>query len=117
MFWTVRFVDAFEAEFRALPREVQNPLMAIAKMLESHGPQLGRPQVDTLNGSRFANMKEIRFATAKGAWRVAFAFDPAREAILLVAGDKSGISQRRFYSRLISLADARYAAYLLRQYH
>jgi len=46
--------------------------------------------VDTLKGSRYANMKELRFSAADGEWRVAFAFDPRRAAILLVAGDKSG---------------------------
>jgi hypothetical protein len=59
-------------------------------MLEQFGPHLGRPHVDTLQGSRHSNMKELRFTAADGVWRVAFAFDPERHAILLVAGDKSG---------------------------
>jgi hypothetical protein len=117
MAWTVRFDDAFEAELLALPPDVRKSLLAIAGLLEVHGPRLGRPHVDTLKGSRFANMKEIRFAVANGAWRVAFAFDPGRQAILLVAGDKSGTSQRLFYSRLISVADGRYAAHLRRQFN
>lgn len=50
------------------------------------------------------------FGADDGVWRVAFAFDPKRSAILLVAGDKSGISQARFYKRLISAADTRYLA-------
>ena len=57
-------------------------------------------------------MKELRFAAADGVWRVAFAFDPKRKAILLVAGDKSGISEKRFYRRLIDKADARFDAHL-----
>jgi hypothetical protein len=65
-------------------------------MLRDHGPQLGRPYVDTLKGSKFANMKELRFTADGGVWRVAFAFDLRREAILLVAGDKSGVSESRF---------------------
>jgi len=52
-------------------------------------------------------MKELRFAAADGVWRVAFAFDPRRSAILLVAGDKSGTSEKRFYKRLITKADER----------
>ena len=59
-------------------------------------PQAGRPRVDTLNGSRHANMKELRFSAADGEWRVAFAFDTKRKAFLLVAGDKSGINEKRF---------------------
>jgi hypothetical protein len=84
-------------------------------MLRDHGPQLGRPYVDTLKGSKFANMKELRFTADGGVWRVAFAFDLRREAILLVAGDKSGVSESRFYRGLIATADGRYAAHLARQ--
>ena len=78
------------------------------------GPQLGRPRVDTLNGSRHANMKEMRFSAADGEWRLAFAFDPARDAILLVAGDKSGGSARRFYRTLLRKADERFERHLAR---
>jgi hypothetical protein len=67
-----------------------------------------------LKGSRYANMKELRFAAAGGAWRVAFAFDPARKAILLVGGDKGGVNEQRFYKVLIRTADARFAAHLER---
>lgn len=54
--------------------------------------------MDTLKDSRHANMQELRFDAADGVWRVAFAFDAKRKAILLVAGDKSGISEKKFYS-------------------
>jgi len=57
-------------------------------------------------------MKEIRFSAADGVWRVAFAFDPKREAILLVAGDKSGGSEDKFYKRLLKKADERYGQHL-----
>ena len=73
---------------------------------------LGRPHVDTLKGSRYSNMKELRFNAEDGVWRVAFAFDPERRAILLVAGDKSGSSERRFYRQLIRKADDRYDRHL-----
>ena len=84
-------------------------------MLESFGPQLGRPHVDTLKDSRHANMKELRFDAADGVWRVAFAFDARRQAILLVAGDKSGGSEKRFYRSLIATADKRLDDYLAQQ--
>jgi hypothetical protein len=70
--------------------------------------------VDTLNDSRHANMKELRFSASDGQWRVAFAFDPKRQAVLLVAGDKSGGSEKRFYRRLILKADERFDAHLAR---
>jgi hypothetical protein len=112
MAWQVRFHDAFEVEFEAMAAEVQDELIATAKLLQDYGPKLGRPHADTLNGSQFANMKELRFRAAGGVWRVAFAFDPNREGVLLVAGDKSGGSEDRFYRRLIAKADERYAEHL-----
>ena len=71
-----------------------------------------RPRCDTLEGSRFASMKELRFDAADGVWRVAFAFDPDRQAVLLVGGDKSGVSSKRFYKTLIRKADDRFSDWL-----
>ncbi len=112
MNWLVAFHPDFETEFDALLEEVQDELLAIASLLETFGPQLGRPHVDTLNGSQHTNMKELRFNAAGGVWRVAFAFDPERCAILLVAGDKSGGSEQRFYKQLIKKADRRFNQHL-----
>jgi hypothetical protein len=83
-------------------------------LLQQFGPQLGRPRVDTLKDSRHTNMKELRFDAADGVWRVAFAFDRKRKAILLVAGNKSGVSEKKFYKRLIAKPDDRFDAHLLR---
>jgi hypothetical protein len=91
MAWQVRFHDA-------------------AKLLQDRSWDVR--MADTLNGSQFSNMKELRFKAAGGVWRVAFAFDPNREGVLLVAGDKSGGSEDRFYKRLIAKADERYAGHL-----
>jgi hypothetical protein len=112
--WVVRLAEEFEQELLNLEREVRNKLAVSAKLLEAYGPQLGRPHVDTLKGAKHPNLKELRFEAAGGAWRVVFAFDPARQGILLVAGDKSGGSEDRFYKRLIATADARYARHLQR---
>ena len=101
MKWHVIFHEAFAPEFEALAEDAQDELLAHAALLETFGPQLGRPRVDTLNGSKHANMKELRFDAADGVWRIAFAFDPERKAILLMAGDKSGQSEKRFYHHLI----------------
>ena len=57
-------------------------------------------------------MKELRFSAADGEWRGAFAFDTKRKAVLLVAGDKSGGSEKRFYRELIRKADERFDAHL-----
>ena len=112
--WTVEIGDEFEPEFNELHEDVRTELLALSRLLQQFGPQLGRPRVDTLNGSRHANMKELRFSAADGEWRVAFAFDPTRSAILLVAGDKSGVSKKIFYKRLIAKADQRFDAHLSR---
>ena len=74
---------------------------------------LGRPHADTLKGSRHTNMKELRFKVGDGVWRIAFAFDPQRQAILLVAGNKSGGKEKRFYQQLIQKADLRFDSHLL----
>ena len=114
MQWTVLLADEFEPEFFALGRNVQDEILVLTRLLQQFGPKLGRPRVDTLKDSRHANMKELRFDAANGVWRVAFAFDPKRRAILLVAGDKSGGSQKRFYRELIRKADERFEAHLRR---
>ena len=68
--------------------------------------------MDTLVGSRHANLKEMRFTADGGFWRVAFAFDPKRNAVVLVAGNKVGANQRRFYKELIRVADERFLDHL-----
>jgi hypothetical protein len=68
--------------------------------------------VGTLNGSKHATMKEVRLEAAGGAWRSLFAFDPKRQAIILVAGDKSGVKKDRFYKELIKKADKRFTQHL-----
>ncbi|MEP7351066.1 MAG: type II toxin-antitoxin system RelE/ParE family toxin [Sphingorhabdus sp.] len=112
MTWTVLYHDAFVPELEALAETVQDALLAAVSVLVACGPTLGRPHVDTLSGSKHANMKELRFNADDGVWRVAFAFDPKRNAIILVAGDKSGVAQPRFYKALIAKADGRFAGHL-----
>jgi len=112
--WEVQFHEDFYPEFKALPDDVQRELRARAVLLEKLGPQLGRPHVDTLKGSSHKNMKELRFEAADGVWRVAFAFDPKRTAIILIAGDKSGGGEKIFYRRLIAKADERFEKHLSR---
>lgn len=68
--WAVEIGDEFEPEFDRLPEDVRTEILALALLLERFGPQLGRPRVDTLRGSRHANMKELRFTAAGGEWRV-----------------------------------------------
>ena len=112
MLWTVSFADEFEPEFDTFDTDVQDAILARVLLLERVGPSLGRPHADTLTGSKHANMKELRCSAAGGVWRIAFAFDPDRQAILLVGGDKSGGSEKRFYKQLIARADDRFDRHL-----
>jgi hypothetical protein len=106
--WVVDFHPDFAPEVVRFPELVRRDIYSLVGLLRKMGPQLGRPQVDTLNGSKHSNMKELRFRADNGAWRVAFAFDLQRQAILLVGGDKSGVSQDQFYRNLIDIADRRF---------
>jgi hypothetical protein len=106
--WGVDYADDFLEEVEGYPEKVQDKIAALAIVLEEFGPKLGRPRVDTLKGSKHPNMKELRFEIDKGAWRVAFAFDLERKAILLTGGNKSGVSEGRFYRELIRVADDRF---------
>ena len=110
--WTVIFADEYEPEFDELADDIQDAILARVVLLEREGPSLGRPHADTLIGSRHANMKELRCKAGDGVWRIAFAFDPDRQAILLVGGDKSGVSEKRFYKQLIARADDRFDRHL-----
>jgi hypothetical protein len=112
MSWTVDLHPEFEKELTLLPLTVQAQVAKGMKFLVDFGPTLKRPHADTLDGSSYNNMKELRFDADSGVWRVAFAFDPRRKAILLVAGDKSGGSQLRFYKQLIQKADYRFTQHL-----
>ena len=112
MSWTVVLEPRFGVELRELDAAVRVELLARAGRLEAMGPAPGRPTVDTLNGSTYPNMKALRFSAGGGVWRVAFAFDPARRAVLLVAGYKAGVKSDRFYRELIRKADARYRDHL-----
>ncbi len=113
MSWVVQFYKKFEKEFYVLGTDIQDELLAHTKLLEHFGPSLGRPHVDTLNGSKYSKMKELRFKTSTGVWRVAFAYDPHRNAISLVAGNKAGIKSKRFYKTLLNKADTRLTEHLL----
>jgi hypothetical protein len=113
----VLYDEAFVAELAEIERQsgssaVREEIAALALRRRRFGPSLQRPHCDTLKGSKYPNMKELRFTLSDGEWRVAFAFDPRRSAILLVAGSKSGMNARRFYRQLIRTADARFAAHV-----
>ena len=112
--WEVVATEAFDAWLGQQKPATQDAVRYVVRLLMQLGPQLPRPYADTLKGSRYPNMKELRVRAGRSLIRIAFAFDPTRRAILLTAGDKRGQNEKRFYARLIAHADALFEEYLRR---
>ena len=110
--WDIKTTHEFDEWFAGLNEDAQVELIAKVNLLKVLGPRLARPHADTLNGSKYANMKELRASTADQVLRVAFAFDPERAGVLLIGGNKSGVGQKSFYRQLFARADALYGEYL-----
>lgn len=99
--WEIEFTDEFEAWWVGLEESDQENVRVAIDLLEEDGLTLRRPLVDTLEGSRYANMKELR--PLSGNIGVLFAFEPRRTAILLIGGDKTGRWRER-YEKIIPVA-------------
>lgn len=112
MAWDVVYDPQFREWLMGCPHDLQDEILAHISLLKEYGPTLSRPKVDTLKGSTFPNMKELRVQCKGQPWRILFAFDPKRRSILLVGGNKRG--DKRWYTKNIALADARYAQHLQR---
>ncbi|HEY4009948.1 MAG TPA: type II toxin-antitoxin system RelE/ParE family toxin [Acidobacteriaceae bacterium] len=110
MAFEVEFTDDFGVWWDGLDEEEQESVAYSVRLLEEYGPALRRPHVGTLSGSKFANMKELRVQHHGRPYRILFAFDPRRVALLLLGGDKTGDS--RWTAEAIARADAFYAAHL-----
>jgi len=108
--WEVEYTGEFGAWWDGLDADEQASLAASVKLLETRGPALGRPYADTVEGSEFANMKELRTQHEGRPYRTLFAFDPTRAAILLLGGDKTG--DDRWYEKHIPIADRLYRKHL-----
>ncbi len=108
--WEVDLDAECKAWFNGLDIGIRRSILARLVLLRRFGPQLGRPHVDKVEGSAHSNMKELRVQHKGRPWRVLFAFDPDRQAILLVGGDKGGV--KRWYKINVPIADARYMAHL-----
>ena len=110
MEWGVEYTDQFEEWWNGLDSAEQEDVAAKVGLLEECGPALGRPHVDTIRGSRYPNMKELIVQHAGRPYRILFAFDPRRSAILLIGGDKTG--RDRWYEEYVPRADRLYDQHL-----
>ncbi|AFJ48139.1 type II toxin-antitoxin system RelE/ParE family toxin [Shimwellia blattae] len=108
--WTVFFGPVFDAWFEEQEPALKEKVLANLRNLEKYGPSLSRPYADTVYGSRYKNMKELRIQYSGYPVRAFFAFDPVRRAIVLCAGDKS--NDKKFYDRMIRIADDEFSAHL-----
>lgn len=106
-YWEIELHDEVLVWLLDQSEEIQERARRVISMLRARGLGLGRPLVDAVRGSEFANMKELRLGTA----RILFAFDPRRRAVLLVAGNKQG-AWNRWYRDAIPVADARFIEWL-----
>ncbi len=111
MAWNVEYTDEFFAWWETLTEDEQEDISACVNQLIDRGPQLGRPYVDSVNGSRHSNMKELRTQSGGNPLRTFFVFDPTRSAVLLIGGNKRG--DKRFYDRMIPIADDLYDEFLV----
>ena len=112
MEWVVLFDEEFVEWLDALEESLRVKIAGHVELLEQFGPNLGRPRVDTVKGSDYPNMKELRIQHRGEPWRILFAFDPRRDAILLVGGNKA--SDKRWYRENIRIADERFRRHLER---
>lgn len=107
----VETTDEFEAWFDEQSLVVKKRMLENLKLLEQYGHQLARPYADTLYGSKFSNMKELRVQVGGDPYRAFYAFDPIRQAIVLCAGNKVG-NEKQFYKEMMPLADELYQRHL-----
>lgn len=118
--WEVVLVDEVASWFEGLL--VQQPetaelVAAAIDLLTEKGPALGRPIVDSIDGSSLPNLKELRPGSrGRSEIRILFAFDPARQAVLLLAGDKAG-AWKQWYARNIPIAESRFERWLAGDYN
>lgn len=110
--WEVETTEVFDDWFKMQAQGLQIDMLSAMHLLEEFGPQLGRPYVDTVYDSDYANMKELRVQHAGNPVRAFFAFDPKRKAVVLCAGDKTGANEKRFYKDMIKLADKEFSKHL-----
>lgn len=109
MTWDIEFTEQAEKWYMTLVPDDGDRIAAALDELESRGPALGRPFVDSIHGSRHHNMKELR--SIGGHLRMLFAFDPDRTAVVLLGGDKRG-NWTDWYEENVPIADELYDEHL-----
>ncbi|SEJ93412.1 hypothetical protein SAMN04488058_1426 [Deinococcus reticulitermitis] len=108
--WEVEYTDELEAWWEALTEDEQDAIAAVVGLLQDDGPNLKFPHSSGISTSRHSHMRELRIQYAGRPYRILYAFDPLRNAILLIGGDKTG--QSRWYEIYVPIADDLYDTHL-----
>ena len=108
--WEVEYTDELGSWWAGLTEAEQVSIDASVRLLEAKGPTLGFPHSSGINGSRHAHMRELRVQHQGRPYRLLYAFDPRRSAILLIGGDKTG--DGRWYEVFVPRADDLYDLHL-----
>ncbi len=111
MIWEVEFTDELGAWWETLNEREQESIDASVQLLEARGPQLGFPHTSGISQSRYAHMRELRVQHDGQPYRILYAFDPRRSAILLIGGNKTG--DNRWYDVFVPIADRLYNEHLV----
>jgi len=109
--WEVEYTDEFEEWWDLLNEAEQIDISASVELLENLGPNLNFPYSSNINGSTISHMRELRIQHAGQPYRLLYAFDPRRTAILLVGGCKTG--DDRWYEKYVPIADRLYKEHIV----
>ena len=110
--WQIITSERFDTWFLKQSEDEQAAILGKIYLLEEYGPNLSRPYADTLKGSKFPNLKELRIKTGSHVFRVTYIFDPEQNGLLLIGGDKKGKNEKKFYNDLVKESEQIYTAYL-----
>lgn len=110
MEWEIVYHDEFDSWLCEQLEDLQDEILKVIGLLALKGPQLSRPYADHIKGSSLKNLKELRIQWSGDPYRVLFAFDPQRNAILLLGGNKAG--DKRWYDKNIPVAEKRFVEHL-----
>jgi len=110
MRWEIEYTDEFEGWWDRLSEAEQDSVQATVMLLGDEGPHLGFPHTSDIKGSRHGHLRELRVQHGGRPYRVLYAFDPRRCAILLLGGDKTG--QDRWYQENVPQAERLYDEHL-----
>jgi hypothetical protein len=111
--WNIVQTPEFQGWFYESDKKLREDITEHLALLRLFGPELKRPYADTLKGSEISNLKELRFNSGERVIRIFYVFDPDRNGVLLIGGNKSSSGDKKFYKKMIELSERIYSRYLV----